>query len=326
MMDAKLFDLSLLPGAIKGAVRDGARVSYDFFKIIIPLTIVLKIVMEMGWLPYAALPLKPFTELVGLPADMGIAWAAGILVNLYSALFVFAGLLPTLPAPPTVEQMTVFALMTLIAHSLPLEGRIAQRCGVSFLLQTVLRVVVAVLTGAGLHWFAQFFGIWSEPAQILFNPDPPPPGIWAWIASEISKLMYMSVIICAVMLLQRGLRHFRISWWLGHAMDPVLRRMGMGPDAATTVVIGFCMGLIYGSGIIIKDAVEGSLTRREIFAAVTLISLSHALIEDTILMCVIGASLWGTVFLRILVSLALGVAINRIWMWRDARKTAQRHA
>ena len=41
----------------------------------------------------------------------------------------------------------MLAVMMLIAHSIPAEGRIAAQCGVSFIGQAIIRLVVAVIGG-----------------------------------------------------------------------------------------------------------------------------------------------------------------------------------
>lgn len=84
------------------------------------------------------------------------------MVNFYSALIVFIGLLPGLP-PLTTEQVTTLAVMMLIAHSIPAEGRIAAQCGVSFIGQAVIRLVVAVIGGVIVHTSCQAFAGWIRP-------------------------------------------------------------------------------------------------------------------------------------------------------------------
>ena len=133
---------------LREVLMDAVHVSFDFFKVLIPISIAMKILAELDWIRYLALPLEPVMQLTGLPADLGIAWATGIMVNFYSALIVFIGLLPGLP-PLTTEQVTTLAVMMLIAHSIPAEGRIAAQCGVSFIGQAVIRLVVAVRRSAG---------------------------------------------------------------------------------------------------------------------------------------------------------------------------------
>lgn len=109
---------------LREVLMDAVHVSFDFFKVLIPISIAMKILAELDWIRYLALPLEPVMQLTGLPADLGIAWATGIMVNFYSALIVFIGLLPGLP-PLTTEQVTTLAVMMLIAHSIP--GRRAHR-------------------------------------------------------------------------------------------------------------------------------------------------------------------------------------------------------
>ena len=124
---------------LREVLMDAVHVSFDFFKVLIPISIAMKILAELDWIRYLALPLEPVMQLTGLPADLGIAWATGIMVNFYSALIVFIGLLPGLP-PLTTEQVTTLAVMMLIAHSIPAEGCIAAQCGVSFIGQAVIRL------------------------------------------------------------------------------------------------------------------------------------------------------------------------------------------
>ena len=162
---------------LREVLMDAVHVSFDFFKVLIPISIAMKILAELDWIRYLALPLEPVMQLTGLPADLGIAWATGIMVNFYSALIVFIGLLPGLP-PLTTEQVTTLAVMMLIAHSIPAEGRIAAQCGVSFIGQAVIRLVVAVIGGVIVHTSCQAFGWLDTPARIVFTPSPDVNLLW----------------------------------------------------------------------------------------------------------------------------------------------------
>ena len=73
------------------------------------------------------------------------------------------------------------------------------------------------------------------------------------------------------------------------------------------------MGLLYGSGILIKSAQEGSLSRRDVLCSVSLLGLSHSLIEDTILLALVGGSLWGLLGFRLLFTLVMGAFINAFY-------------
>jgi glycerol uptake facilitator-like aquaporin len=88
--------------------------------------------------------------------------------------------------------------------------------------------------------------------------------------------------------------------------------MGIGGGAATITVIGLVMGLAYGGGLIMHDVHKGKVERRDVFPAISLMSLSHALIEDTLLMYLIGATMWGTFVGRLLFSLLVVAALSRL--------------
>lgn len=157
-------------GGVRQTFSDTVYTSLEIFKVLVPIVIVLKILTEIGWLRYLALPLEPIMRLTGLPADLGIVWATGIMVNIYSALIVLAGMLPDL-GPLSQAQAAGFALMLLFAHGLPAECGIAQRCGVSFTAQCVIRLVTAVFGGVLVHLTCSAFGWLQEPAVMVFQAE-----------------------------------------------------------------------------------------------------------------------------------------------------------
>lgn len=313
-MKYPLPDFSLLGPALRNAWSDALHVSYDLFKILIPLVILIKLFTVYNLIQYVALPLEPIMRLTGLPPELGLAWATGIIINVYSSLIIFISIMPNLD-PLTVAQTTTFGIMVLMAHSLPMEGRIVQQCGISGITNTIIRLVVAVATALVFKHIAEFTGGFSETAVMAFQPPKGvDPTITGWALTEARNLLSIFCIIYVVMLVQRALKYFKISVLLGFLLSPILRVLGMGPAAATTVVVGFCMGLLYGSGIIIKDARSGELTPAEVFSAVTLMALAHALIEDTFLMVLIGASLWGVLVTRLVMSVLVGVMLNLLYL------------
>ena len=277
---------------LREVLMDAVHVSFDFFKVLIPISIAMKILAELDWIRYLALPLEPVMQLTGLPADLGIAWATGIMVNFYSALIVFIGLLPGLP-PLTTEQVTTLAVMMLIAHSIPAEGRIAAQCGVSFIGQAVIRLVVAVIGGVIVHTSCQAFGWLDTPARIVFTPSPDVNLFW-WALGEVRNLVSIFCVIFFVMLLQRVL--------------------GMRPAAATAMIVGVITGIVYASGVILKEVRSGEMSRHDVFSCMTLMGLAHAIIEDTCLMLLIGAHIGGIFFLRLALAFVTCAVINILYL------------
>ncbi|MDR2727093.1 MAG: hypothetical protein LBC10_03775 [Deltaproteobacteria bacterium] len=300
-----------LAGAARGSIRDACGICRELFPVMIPLIIGVKVLSELDLIKYLAMPLEPLMGLMGLPSDFGIIWATSMMVNLYSGLIVLASLLPAME-PLSVAQMSTFGLIALYAHSLPIEGRIARQCGLSFAGQVGLRILVAAAAGIGMHTLCRQTGWLAEPAAILFAGGHPDPALPAWIWSKITDLIYIFGIIFVLLLVQRGIEHFRLNRWLEWALEPLLRLLGVSAKTATTIMIGMCMGLIYGSGLIIRAANDGSLSRRDIFGSVTLMGLAHAIIEDTLLFMVIGGNWIVILVMRSLLAIGVTAAVMRL--------------
>jgi hypothetical protein len=319
-MNIPRMELSLrlaMEGARAGFL-DALRVAFSLYKIMIPIIIAVKILVELDLIRYLAMPLSPLMALVGLPADLGLVWAFAIVVNIYASLVVLAGILPSLPAL-TAAQATTFATMMLIAHGLILESRIAQQCGVSFHGQFIIRLAGAVLCGMLMHFVYSVTGTLQQPAAMLLPSPGPDPSLAEWAFGEARNLFYIFWIIVALMILQRFLVYSRLERLLDRIFSPLLILLGINPRAATCIVVGFSMGLLYGSGIIIKESQTAALSKKDVFCAVTLIGLAHALIEDTLLMLLIGGAVSGTVGLRMLFAITFSLFLTRVYIALTAR-------
>lgn len=292
-------------------VRDAVRVSLDLFKVMVPIIILVKALQSMGAVDYLAAPVEPLMELVGLPAGLGLAWATAMLSSIYSGLVVFYALAPSM-GPLSQAQVTVLGVLMLIAHNLLVEGQVTRRCGVSFFGQNLLRVFGALGCAWILHTILEAGGYLAQPAHILLAPQPQDASLAGWALGELKNLGWIFLVILALMALMRVLNAVGATRLFEAVLEPFLRLMGIGRKAATVTVIGMTMGLAYGGGLIIHEAQSGKLSRRDIFASVSLMSLSHALIEDTLLLTLIGASPWGTMVARLSFSLVVIAVLARV--------------
>ena len=121
----------------------------------------------------------------------------------------------------------------------------------------------------------------------------------------------IACVIAALVGTMRALDALGVTRLFEAALMPFLRLMGIGGGAATITVIGLVMGLAYGGGLILHDVQKGKVAQSDVFSAISLMSLSHALIEDTLLMYLIGATMWGTFVGRLAFSLIVVAALSR---------------
>lgn len=302
--------------SLAGLLRDAVKVSLALFKVMVPIIVAVKVLKELGAIGYLAMPLAPLMELVGLPGSLGLAWATAMLSNIYAGLVVFQALSPELGTVST-EQATVFGVMVLIAHNMLVEGQVTRRCGVSFWGQNLLRLTSALACGYLIHAVCQGFGLLQGPAAVVLPPPKAEASLGAWALGEVKNLGVIFLAILTLMGLMRALNALGLTKLLERLLTPFLKLMGIGPTAATVTVIGMTMGLAYGGGLIIHEARAGHIPKKDVFAAVSLMSLSHALIEDTLLLALIGASPWGTLGARLLFSLVVTAALSRFAASRE---------
>ncbi len=300
-----------LAEAAKKALTDAVRISLDLYKVMIPVIIGVKILKELDLIAYLAVPLGPLMELAGLPPDMGLVWATAILTNIYGGILVYVALPPGAD-PLSVAQVTVLSTMILIAHNIPVEGRITQKCGVGFWGQAVLRMAGALVCGMLMQRFFAAAGMLAEPARAIFTAAPAQASLPGWALGEAKNLVMIFGVILALIILMRILARFRVTDLFERLLAPVLGLLGIGAKAANITVIGLVMGLAYGGGLIMMEVKAGRLSRRDVFSSLSLMSLSHALIEDTLLMTLIGASMQGTFFGRLLFSMLVVAILSRL--------------
>jgi hypothetical protein len=105
------------------------------------------------------------------------------------------------------------------------------------------------------------------------------------------------------MTIMRFLQFIKVIELMNYLLRPLLNFIGIGPKASAITVIGLTMGLSYGGGLIINEAKNGSVSTQDIFYSLTLMGLCHSLIEDTLLIALIGGHLSGVLWSRLIFSI-----------------------
>lgn len=275
------------------------RTCFDLFKVVVPIIIVIRLLDQIGVVRYLGVGLAPVMELAGLPGETGLVWATAMVTNLYGG----AAAMVSLDVPITVAQATVLTTMMLIAHGLPVELRIAQKAGTRFRVMALIRIGGAFVAGVILGRIYAA-GSWLQgPNKAVFSTAGSDDSWLGWLRGQGIFMLKVLVIIFALMALLRILKAIGVMDLLTRLLEPGLRLLGMSRDAAPVTVIGMTMGITYGGGLIIQEARSGILSRRDVFFSMALMGLSHSLVEDTILMMLLGGHLSGILGGRVVFSL-----------------------
>ncbi|MHA1540248.1 MAG: nucleoside recognition domain-containing protein [Alphaproteobacteria bacterium] len=295
---------------IKDILSRATTTSWELFKILIPALIAVKICQELDLIKYLAIPLEPVMGLVGLPAEMGLAWAMAIANSMYAGIAVFFTLAQDIDL--TIAQVTVLGVMILIAHTFPAEIQIAGKAGARRRFQILFRLGSAILLGAILNLLYGYFNYLQEPATILFVPDSAPETYTAWAIANIKSLFYIYVIILTLITVMEVLEKLGVIKIMNKILAPLMRFLGISEKAIPLTIAGLTMGISYGGGLIIQEAKKGTLSSREVFYALSFLAVFHSLIEDTLLIVAIGGHLSGILWARlaftvIIIMLLVGV-------------------
>ncbi|HCH22788.1 MAG TPA: hypothetical protein DE179_00650 [Oceanospirillaceae bacterium] len=293
--------------------KDIVAVSIPLFRIMIPIIILVKVLQELGLIDVLGMLIAPLMATLGLPEEIGMVWAITLVVNFYAGLLVMFSLLD--PSSLSTAQMTLIGVLMLIGHSIPLEGKIAQATGVRMRSVVLFRTLGGYLFAWLLHQWFSYSGNLQEPVQMAWQPQPVPAGLLPWAQAQVESLFAMFLIITVLMTLLKIIKLIGIEKLIQWALRPFLKIMGIGKEATNITLIGITLGIGFGGGILIKEAKTGNINKKDIFAAVTLLGFCHSIIEDTIVIMLVGANLTAILWGRIAFSIVMTWMMVQYYDW-----------
>jgi hypothetical protein len=293
--------------------KDIFRVTYTLFKIMIPMLIIIKIFEELGGIVLISQLLGPLMNSVGLPDSMSLVWTTTLITNIYGGLIVLINMDETL----TVAQASILGSMMLLAHTLPIEATIAKKAGVSLWATLFLRIGGSLLLAWLLHLSYQYTGTLQHEAVILWKPEVnTDPSYLGWTIKQTFSLFMVFIVISILLFTLKTLKLLGIEKLMAWLLKPFLRLLGISKEATSLTIIGITLGLAFGGGLLIHEAKQGHIKARDVFTAIMLLNLLHSLIEDTLLILLIGADFntifWGRLIFSIAVISLLSQVVRRL--------------
>jgi len=295
---------------IKDILMDSGSTYLFLLKIMIPISIIVKILEDLGAIELIGQNLSPAMGIVGLPGDFGLVIATAMIANIYGALIVFFQL--SINNTYTVAQVTILACMMLIAHTLPIEGRIAQKAGVRLWFTVSFRILGAFLFGIILNLIFTQFNLFQNENVLIWKPDYTNSSIFQWITGQIGYYIMIFLIILSLVILMKVLKTTGALEKMNNFLRPGVEFLGMSKNAAILPIIGMTLGLAYGGGLIVREVKSKLISKKDVFLSLSFMDLSHSLIEDTLLTLAIGASIFAILFGRIVFTIIIMIILIRI--------------
>ncbi|WP_407711772.1 hypothetical protein [Bordetella bronchiseptica] len=300
---------------LSGLMRRSGRLFLTLVKVMLPVMIAVQAAQAWGWIDILGQAFAPAMGLLNLPAEAGMVWMTGAFVGIYGAIAALISLAPVLEL--TGGQFSALCSMLLFAHALPVEQAIVRRAGASFWATAALRVGAALGYGAAVSWFCHATGWLDEPVSLQWLQSTAlageqAGGIWAWVRGTAVSLSFTYLIILALLVALDVMERTGITRAITVALTPVLRVSGLDPRVTPVTILGVLLGLSYGGALIIEEAEKQQLEARPRFLALAWLSLSHSLIEDTVLLMALGANGWIVLVGRLLVTLVVVAILARM--------------
>ncbi len=296
----------------KRILKETGKTSWILFKIMIPISIAVKIIQELNLLPYVGKILAPLMNLVGLPGETGLIWASALIVNIYGGILTYLSLVSSSGLSLSSAQLTVLLTMILVAHTFPVELQIARKAGIKMIVMFLLRFVMALALGGLIFHIYRFFNLFQDTAPIPQIVPQKNTTLLQWGLGELQNYATILFFIFSLLLILELLKVTHIIGYINRLLYPVLKVLGIGKEVVPIAVVGLTLGISYGGAIIIKEANEGKASRRDVFYALILMGLCHSMIEDTLLMIAMGGKISGVLFARIIFALFISWTIVQL--------------
>jgi hypothetical protein len=275
----------------------------------VPALLIVRLLEQAGGTEALAWLLSPLMSPLGLPNEFGLVWAAAILTNVYTAMIVFYEL--SSGHELSVMQVSTVGVMILISHALPIEGAVAKVLGVPWRLTIVLRIAGSYLLGFFCALGFTAFNLGEGAASSLWQPDVRATDWGGWLLGQAQMLLSIFVILAALIAFLRMLRQVGLERLMSVLLQPLMRIMTVSRDSANVTIVGLMLGLSFGAGLLIDEGRSGRISKRDMQVVACFLGLCHSVIEDTLLILLLGADIVPILFGRFVFSCLIIALIAR---------------
>jgi len=285
----------------QSAFPSAIKTSLWFLKITIPISFAVTLLYHFGVLNILSEALSPAFNLIGLSGEAALVYITSAFLNVYSAIAVMTSLNFTL------REMTIMAIMSLIAHNLIVETAVQKKTGSKVWHIIALRILGSIVAAILLNYLLPSqMGLSSFGLHQISNPTLKEV-LSTWIISALKLSLKIVVLITLLMILQKILLEFKVTNMLTIIFSPILKVMGLPESTSLMWIVANLLGLAYGSAVMIEEVQSGRATKQEADLLNFHIAISHSNLEDLLLFAAIGVSAWWLLLPR------LGLAMIAVW-------------
>lgn len=304
---------------IREALPKSGKMSLWLLKIILPVSLLVRLLQYYGIIDYLSEYLHPLFNLIGLPGATAIVFITSIFLPLYAAIAVMTSI------AMTMREATILAVMCLIAHNLIIECAVTKKTGSSFIGMFTLRIAMAFVAAVFLNNTLPaattpfLHTVQAEQLNTLGAV------LTSWLYSSMTLIVTILIIVTALMILQRLLVEFKLIDRISRPLRPLMKVFGLPGNSPFLWIVGNVVGLAYGGAIMADMVDEGRLTLKDSDTVNHHLAISHSLLEDTLLFVALGINFWIIVGTRILFAM-LVVWVRRFIQYIGRQKNEKNYS
>ena len=122
------------------------------------------------------------------------------------------------------------------------------------------------------------------------------------VPAIIIPLMVVLALLTDTRLLDRGVGF----------IQPVMQRLNLSNRVAFPLLAGLFLGIVFGSGVIISFANDGTLTKRDLIIVLVFLGICHSVVEDTLIFAALGANWWVLITCRFVLAALAALAVSLV--------------
>lgn len=137
--------------AVEDGIIKGLRTVLMLLKILIPIYLLVVLIKYSPVMPWLSEVAAPVMKIFRLPPDAAVPVVTGLFSDEYGVVAALGGFNFSMAA------ITTIAMITLAAHSIPVEAAVAQKIGLPATAMVLLRIGTAIFTGIFVGWLGGVF-------------------------------------------------------------------------------------------------------------------------------------------------------------------------
>lgn len=291
---------------IKSALPKAGKTCFWLLKIILPISLLVRLLQYSGILAKVSDVLQPAFSLIGLPGETAIVFITSVFTPLYAPIALITSM------SLGVREATILALMCLVSHNMIVECSVQAKTGSSWIGMFVLRltmsfvfaftlnlVLPAVMPGS-IMGETQDAAVCASLYEVLV----------LWLKSSLSVIITILLVVTLLMILHYILDEFKLMRRLSALFAPLMKVFGLSRNSSFLWLVGNLVGLAYGSAIICEQLEEGKLSYQESNMLNYHLAVCHSLLEDSIIFASMGIPVFWLMIPR------LFYAILLVWLKR----------